>query len=172
MIPLSVAALLAACAPMQPARAPALDDGQPSLPAYQGWPKFLSAVQRPDLKQVREIYVNPLGFGAKAGQAYAHGTVFVMENWAARTGADGAPVTGPDGRLIKDRLLKVFVMEKGPGFGAKAPAELSNGDWAYGSYDAAGAKANENFGACRTCHLPMAGKDFVARYDEHFAARR
>jgi hemoglobin len=57
-------------------------------------------------------------------------------------------------------------------FGAKVAAQLSNGDWAYGSYDATGAKANENFAACRTCHLPVAGKDFVARYDEHFAARR
>jgi len=24
---------------------------------------------------------------------------------------------------------------------------------------------------CRACHLPLTGKDFVHRYDEHFATR-
>jgi hemoglobin len=39
--------------------APRLKDGELPVPAnYKSWPKFLSAVQRPDVKQVREIYMN------------------------------------------------------------------------------------------------------------------
>lgn len=158
-------------APTPMATAP-LQDGDVPLPAgYTSWPKFLSAVQRPDLKQVREIYVNPTGWRAPLGQPYAHGTTFVMENYAAQVDAAGNPLTGADGKLVKGRLLRVFVMSKGPGFGSAVPAELRNGDWAYASYDAAGAKTADGLGACRTCHLPLASKDFVFRVDEHHAWR-
>ena len=48
--------VLASCS-MMPAQAPvALKDGELSIPAnYKTWPKFLSEIQRPDAKQVREI---------------------------------------------------------------------------------------------------------------------
>lgn len=151
----------------------AFQDGEVPLPAdYTSWPRFLPAVQRPDLKQVREIYVNPTGHGVKAGQPFAHGTTFVMENYAAQLDAAGQPLTGADGKLVKGRLLRVFVMSKGPGYGSAAPAELKNGDWAYASYDAAGMKTADAFGPCRACHLPQAGKDFVFRLDEFVQARR
>lgn len=148
------------------------EDGDLALPAnYSAWPKFLSAVQRPDIKQVREIFVNPIGYETKAGRSYAHGTLFVMENWAAKTNTNGSLVTDANGKLIKDRLLRVFIMGKGAGFGAKVPTELKNGDWVYASYDHAGNKAPDNFSACRACHLPLTSKDFVQRYDEFFAVR-
>ncbi len=164
-------ALAAGCAAPPPV-AP-LQDGAVPLPAgYQAWPRFLSAVQRPDLKQVREIYVNPTGYRVEAGRPFAYGTTFVMENYAAEVDAAGNPLTGPDGKLVRGRLLRVFVMSKGPGFGSAAPPELRNGEWAYASYDAAGAKAADSPAACRACHLPQAGKDFVFRLDEFLAARR
>jgi hemoglobin len=173
----AAAVVLAGCSSMS-ATAPAapkpvaLQDGELPLPAdYMRWPKFLSAVQRPDVKQVREIYVNPTGYNAKAGQPFSQGTTFVMENWAAQIDAAGNPVTGADGKLVKDKLLRVFVMSKGEGFGSAAIPELRNGDWAYAAYDAAGAKTADPLGACRACHLPLASKDFVHRYDEFFAAR-
>ena len=163
------------CAPLATSAPPpvtALQDGEVPLPAgYAGWPKFLSAVQRPDLKQVREIYVNPPGLAARSAQPYPHGTTFVMENYAAQLDAAGNPVTGADGKLVKGRLLRVFVMSKGPGFGSAAPAALNNGDWAYASYDAAGMKTTDALAACRTCHLPQAGKDYVFRRDEFVQAR-
>ena len=52
---LAGAALVAGCA----TGPKALNDGELAVPAdYKSWPKFLSAVQRPDAKQVREIYMN------------------------------------------------------------------------------------------------------------------
>ena len=152
---------------------PKLEDGEIALPAgYQSWPKFLSGVQRPDIKQVREIYLNPTANRTRAGDAFAQGSMFVMENWTVKAGADGAPMVGADGNLVKDRIVKVFVMQKGPGFGSKAPAELKNGDWVYDSYDPLGAKIAEPFNSCRGCHVPLASKDYVQRYDEHFASRK
>ncbi len=163
-------ALLAACStPSKPTLTP-VQDGEVALPAgYKAWPKFLSEVQRADVKQVREIYVNPTGYAARQGESYAHGTTFVMENWAAQVDESGTPLRGADGKLVRGILMRVFVMSKAPGNGSAA--EVKNGDWAYGSYDAAGNKTADNLGACRACHLPLAAKDFVFRYDEHFAAR-
>jgi len=170
-ISLLAAVLVAACGTMSDS--PRLEDGEIALPTgYQSWPKFLSAVQRPDVKQVREIYVNPVGYKTRTGDAYPQGSIFVMENWAVKTTADGAPMTGADGMLVKDRIAKVFLMQKGPGFGSKAPKELKIGDWVFGSYDETGSKVAEQFNACRGCHLPLASKDFVWRYDEHFATRK
>ncbi|HEU5296023.1 MAG TPA: cytochrome P460 family protein, partial [Burkholderiaceae bacterium] len=87
------------CATAPPS--PALKDGELAVPAdYKTWPKFLSAVQRPDAKQVREIYMNPTARNATAGSGFANGTVFVMENYAAKARADGTLETGPDGKLV------------------------------------------------------------------------
>lgn len=147
-----------------------LNDNEIPLPAnYKAWPTFLSNIQRPDAKQVRDIYINPTGYQNKAGQPFANGTLFVMENWSIKE-ADGKAVM-VDGKLVKDKLVRVFVMAKGPGFGAAVPAELRTGDWVYTSYDATGAKTADPIAACRACHIPLASKDFVARYDEYFAAR-
>lgn len=164
-------ALVAGCA----TRAPTvpLEDGDLALPAdYRTWPVFMAAVQRPDIKQVREIYVNPIGYDTRRGYAYGDGAMFVMENWAAKVGPDGEPVKGADGKLVKDRLAKVFLMQKGPGFATKVPADLRVGTWVFGSYDAKGVKIAETFVACRGCHIPMSAQDYVWRHDEHFAARR
>jgi hemoglobin len=174
--PLVIAALaaatLAGCASMSMTQTAApLQDGEVPLPAgYTSWPKFLSAVQRADAKQVREIYINSTGFNSKAGQPFAHGTTLVMENYAAQLDGAGLPVMA-DGKLVKGKLLRVFVMSKGPGFGSAVPSEQKNGEWAYASYDSSGARTADAAGPCRTCHLPQAGKDFVFRYDEYVAAR-
>lgn len=147
-----------------------LNDSELSLPAgYTSWSKFLSAVQRPDVKQVREIYMNPAGASATAAGGFPNGTVFVMENYAAEAKADGSLSTGPDGKLVKGTLLRVFVMGKGQDWGQAVPAALRNGDWVYSSFLPDGAKGPEDPNSCRGCHLPAASKDYVQRYDEHFA---
>ena len=147
-----------------------LNDGELALPAgYASWQKFLTAVQRPDAKQVREIYMNPAGASATAAGGFPNGTVFVMENYGAEANADGSLAKGPDGRLVKGKLLRVFVMGKGQDWGQAVPEPLRNGDWVYASYLPDGTKGPEVLNACRGCHLPAAGKDYVQRYDEHFA---
>lgn len=165
-----VCALAAGCA-MAPAGP---KDGELAVPAdYKRWPKFLSAVQRPDAKQVREIYMNPAAVAASASGGFGAGTVFVMENYAALETTDGKLATGADGKLIKAELLRIFVMGKGAGWGQAVPESLRNGNWVYASYLAdARSKGPEDLTTCRACHLPLANKDFVPRYDEHFSAAR
>jgi hemoglobin len=91
-----------------------------------------------------------------------------MENYSAKSGVDGKPETGADGKLIKGDLAKVFVMEKGEGWGKGAPKELANGDWIYTAFSPDGKVLNEDYQKCRTCHIPLAQNDFIHRYDEYF----
>ncbi|HSW21870.1 MAG TPA: cytochrome P460 family protein [Burkholderiaceae bacterium] len=173
--PGSVAAVVAAggllwgCATAPP---PPVKDGELPLPAdYKNWPKFLSAVQRPDAKQVREIYMNPVARDASAAGGFPNGTIFVMENYAAKARADGTLEAGRDGKLVKGELQRVFVMGKNAGWGADVIEPLRNGSWVYAAWLPSGQKAPDDTNTCRACHLPLSGKDFVHRYDEHFASR-
>lgn len=169
----AITVALAGCAPMG-AQAPVaqLKDGELAVPAdYKTWPKFLSAIQRPDVKQVREIYMNKTAGTGTAAAGFPNGTVFVMENYAAAANPDGTLQQGPDGKLVKGALLRVFVMGKNPGWGASAPEGLKNGDWIYAAYVADGSKAPEATATCRACHLPLVNKDFVHRYDEYFSKK-
>ena len=147
----------------------ALKDGELPFPTgYKAWPKFLSAVQRPDAKQVREIYVNLAGTSATAAGGFPNGTMFVMENYAAQTSADGTLKTDAEGKLVKGDLLRVFVMGKDAGWGMDVPKEQQTGNWIYATYQPDGQKAPDDLGKCRACHLAMPTKDFVHRYDEYF----
>jgi hypothetical protein len=166
------AALLAAGCAQAPVVKP-LNDNEIALPeGYRSWAKFLSAVQRPDAKQVREIYMNTTAASGTAGGGFANGTVIVMENYAAQANPDGTLKTGPDGKLVKGDLLRVFVQAKGEGWGQGAPEALRNGNWIYASYLPSGQKGGDDTAPCRACHLPLTTKDFVHRYDEHFAQKR
>ncbi|MGB1108791.1 MAG: cytochrome P460 family protein [Gammaproteobacteria bacterium] len=149
----------------------AKSDGQVAVPAgYASWPKFVGTVDKAKAGQVREIYINDTGMQAKKGEAFPHGTVTVMEIYAAKKGADGNVTTSTDGRLVKGGLKKIFVMAKGKGWGQNLPAgNVDNGEWVYSAYMADGkTKAAKSYEACRACHAPLAEQDFVARYDEHF----
>ena len=166
---------LASCAqrPPMPKVEKKYSDGELPLPAdYKSWPKFLSDVQRPDSKQVRELYINPIGNSAKMGEAFPNGTITVMEIYKAQEAAEGTPLKGPDGKLVKGELQKIGVMAKGSGWGESAPPELRNGDWIYTMYMADGkTKAPDDYATCRACHLPLKDKDYVFRYDEYFQKR-
>ena len=167
-----LATTLIGCAPMSSTAPVAqLKDGELAVPAnYRSWPKFLSEVQRPDAKQVREIYMNTSATTGTAAKGFPNGTVFVMENYAAVANPDGTLKQGADGKLVKGDLLRVFVMGKNEGWGLSAPEGLKNGDWIYAAYMAGGEKAADSTRTCRACHLPLtASKDFVHRYDEYFA---
>ena len=151
---------------------PALNDGDVPLPSdYKSWPKYLTSVQRPEAKQVRDIYINSTGTGSKAGESFPNGTVLVMENFAAQVDAAGNPLNGADGKLVRGNLVRVFVMAKGAGYGASVPKELKTGDWVYAAYDASGKKTADSMTACRSCHIPLASSDFVFRVDEYYATR-
>jgi Cytochrome P460 len=146
-------------------------DGTMALPLdYKAWPKFLVDIPKGEAKQVRDIYINPTGVRAAPGQNFPNGTVMVMEIYKAKTDGDKLAM-GPDGKLVKGDLAKVFVMGKDQGWGNGVPENLKNGDWLYAAYDATSKPIMEDFNKCRTCHLPLAQKDFVHRYDEYFQTR-
>jgi len=146
-------------------------DGELALPSgYQNWPKFLSNVQRPDAKQVRELFINPAGAKASPGQAFPNGTVMVMELHKVKMNGD-TPETSLNGQLVKSELAKVFVMEKGEGWAQDVPDNLKNGNWVFAAYGPDGKALAEDFTKCRACHAPLVQKDFVHRYDEYFERR-
>lgn len=146
-------------------------DGSLALPGdYRSWPKFLSEVQREDAKQVRDIYVSPAGAGACPVSAFPNGTTMVMELYKARL--DGEALTkGPNGKLVKGDLAKIFVMGKNEGWGQDHPDNLKNGNWVYAAYGPDGKALAEDFTKCRACHAPLVQKDFVHRYEEFCAQR-
>jgi hemoglobin len=164
VLSLAVTLAVGACAMMQPPPPP-LNDGELALPAdYKTWPKFLSNIQKVEAKQIREIYVNPKGHTQSTREAgFPYGTQFVMEIYGATPNADGT--------LSRGNLAKVFVMGKDKGWGAGAAESLKNGEWVYSAYLPDGKASSDSPVACRGCHLPLAPKDFVARYDEYFDKR-
>jgi hemoglobin len=116
--------------------------------------------------------MNPEAVRATPGGGFADGTVFVMENHAALETPDGRLVTDEQGRLVKAELLRIFVMGKNAGWGQDVPESLRTGRWVYASYLGDGrTRGPEDTATCRACHLPLANKDFVHRYDEHFGSR-
>jgi len=167
--------VLAACTQMSPTssyKAP-MKDGEAVVPTdYQTWPKMLSAVQRPDAKQVREMYIDPKGNTTRMGEAFPYGTIMVMENYAALAKPDGTLETGPDGKLVKGTMVRIFVMEKARGAGQDVPESLRNGEWVYAAFTPDGKRTEDSYAPCRACHLPLGEKkDYVQRYDEYFAKR-
>lgn len=149
--------------------AAAPQDGGIAFPAdYKAWPKFLSDVQREAVKQVRELYVDPAGVRACPSTAFPNGTRLVMELYKAKPEGNGL-AKGADGKLMKEELAKVFVMEKNEGWGHLVPDNLKNGTWLFGAYGPDGQPLAEDFTKCRVCHAPLAQKDFVHRYDEFCA---
>jgi hypothetical protein len=168
-----MAMLLVACTSTTTPTPVAMNDGELALPAdYKTWPKFLSAVQRPDAKQVREIYMNPIAQQGTAAKGFPNGSVFVMENFAAAVKPDGTLQRDAEGKLVKEKLVSVFVQGKNVGWGEKANPALANGNWIYSAYTPSGEKSTVSTDTCRVCHLPQASKDFVHRYDEYFATRK
>ena len=166
-------ALLASCA-AGPSAPPLLTDGQQVQPAnYQAWPKFLSNIQRPDAKQVREIFMNDVASRGSRDKGFPQGSVFVMENYAAVANADGTLQKGADGNLVKGKLAAVFVMGKNEGWGQAVVEPLRTGNWIYSAYLPSGDKSPVDLNTCRACHIPLgAGKDWVHRYDQHFDQKK
>jgi hemoglobin len=159
---------VAACAALQGVSVP--QDGDLPLPeGYRFWPAFLKEVQKPDA--VRDLYINPVGARASKGDMFPQGTQFVMEIYSAKKASVGSFEKGPDGKLIKDKLTKIFVMGKDKGWGQDVPENFKTGAWVYSAYTGEGKPLAANFTECRACHVPLAQKDFFHRYDEYFETR-
>jgi hemoglobin len=147
-------------------------DGElPLAGDYKTWPRFLTGIDKEQVKQVRDIYINTVGAQTMAGKDFPNGTVMVMEIYKAKESADGDLAKGADGKLIKGDLAKVFIMGKGDGWGQTVPDNLKTGAWVFSAAGPDGKPVAEDFTKCRACHVPLAQKDFVHRYDEYFEKR-
>lgn len=163
-----VAVGMVSCAARQSAPVP--NDGDLALPVdYRTWPVFVKKVQKPDA--VRDLYVNSVGARTAKGQMFPNGTRFVMEIYHVKKADDGSLLRDAMGKLIKDKLAKVFVMGKGEGWGQEVPDNLKTGAWVYSAYGPDGQPLKAKFAECRACHAPLGQKDFVHRYDEYFEQR-
>jgi hemoglobin len=149
---------------------PTPKDGELDFPSeYTSYPIFLKEVQKP--MHVRDLYVNETGAKTQKGEAFPNGSVLVMAIYNAETNAAGTINKGPDRKHIKADLAKVYVMQKGEGWGNSAPAGLGNGDWIYTAFTPDGKPMDANYATCRGCHLPLNEDDFVHRYNEYFDKR-
>jgi hypothetical protein len=139
---------------------------------YRIWPTFLPNVQRSDVGQVRDIYVNAVGNTATEGQPFPEGTVLAMDVFSVQTNASGTLLLDPSGMLLKNTLLKTLIMEKNAGWGQYVPADLRNGDWLYASYGSDKTLLADPVAPCFSCHLPLgASVDWVQSYAKYFQMR-
>jgi hypothetical protein len=131
-------------------------------------------VDKAEAKQVHELFATPEAIAAaRKGQPMPNGTVFMVVRHAAQLDAQGNPVKGADGRLVKGEVLGFNAMEKRTGWGSEYPDALRNGEWEYRAFTA-DMKPNDNvkLTACFECHKPLASQDFVHAYDKLKEAAR
>jgi plastocyanin len=130
------------------------------------WQKFVlyTTVDRPDVKQYRELYASSQAAvdAMKAGQPLPQGTVLVLIPYKAQVDPQGNPIKDAKGRFVKGEQVGVNVMEKRAGWGTEYPAELRNGEWEYAAFGLDG-KLNEkaNYKGCFQCHKPHERQDYV-----------
>lgn len=123
--------------------------------------KPYTTIDMADRKQVRVYYANNEALNAAAsGSEFGSGCYLLVEVHAAKT--DGAGLAkGPDGALIKDKLLFFTAMAVGPGWGKEIPDLLRNADWNYAVMGADGAVRASNTAGCFACHKPLKSAHYV-----------
>ena len=99
---------------------------------------------------------------ARSGRPLPDGAMVVVENSAARIGADGKPEQSPSGGWVPDRVVSYAVMERQAGWGRDIPELLRNENWNYALFAADGtARPGVGQAECLACHKPAADRSFV-----------
>lgn len=122
-----------------------------------------ATVDRPDVKQYRELYGTAEAVkAAREGKPIPSGTVLTLVQFKAQVDAQGNPIKDANGRFVKGDLIAYTVMEKRTGWGTEYPDDLRNGDWEYAAFGP-DTKLNEkaNYKGCFQCHKPHEKMDFV-----------
>jgi hypothetical protein len=119
-------------------------------------------------KQVREIYAPPEAVeAARKDEAMPDGTVLTLVRYSAKLDAQGRPVKDENGRLIKNAILGINVMQKGKGWGAEYPDALRNGEWEYRAFKADNTPNEQaKLTVCFECHKAQASQDFIYAYEK------
>ena len=83
-------------------------------------------VNRPDINQVRYLYANPVALrAAREGKPLPDGSVLVLEQFAAKLGADRKPITGANGFYEPERFVAYAVMAAQRGLGQGRPGDVA-----------------------------------------------
>ena len=137
----------------------------PEKVAFPPYPTHVlyTVVDRPDLEEIREVYVNPETLKmVRPGQPLPSGTVLTFVHFKAQVNDKGELVRDPHGRLVRGPLDRIGVMEKRTGWGVEYPADIRNGEWEYALFRPDGTRNDQaNTKACFECHKPKSGQDFV-----------
>lgn len=144
-----------------------------AFPAYQTHVLY-TVLDQPDLKELREAYINPEAFKAlKPGQPLPSGTVLSLPTFKALLNDGGELVKDPNGRLVRGRLDRVVVMEKRTGWGVEYPAAFRNGEWEYARFRGDGTRdPRADIKGCFECHKPESARDFVFTLPQLLEAAR
>ena len=129
--------------------------------------KWLVVDKEPQ-KQVREIYAPPEAIeAARKGEAMPDGTALTLVRYSAKLDAQGTPAKDENGRLIKNEILGINVMQKGKGWGAEYPDALRNGEWEYRAFKADNTPNEQaKLTVCFECHKAQASQDFIYAYEK------
>ena len=143
---------------------PTLAKTSATLP--EGYPNgftMYQTVNRADINQVRYLYANAVALqAAREGKPLPDGSVLVLEQHAAKLGADRKPITGADGFYERDRLLAYAIMGRAAGWGKDIPELLRNDDWNYAVYTPEKkARPGVNQAECLACHKPLDKASFT-----------
>jgi len=121
-----------------------------------------ATVDRPDLKQVRDLYAAQATIDAANKGALPSGTVLTMVQYKAKLDDKGDPVKDANGKLVKSDLLAYFVLEKRTGWGADLPADKRVGEWKFQVFTPDKTVNDKaNIAACAGCHIPHAADDYL-----------
>jgi plastocyanin len=129
---------------------------------------------RPDRKQVREIYANDIANSVGQGEPFPYGSILVMETWSTQQDENGNVILDDQGRYTRDSLGGIFIMRKEQGFGEEY-SHLRSGEWEYVAFRPDGTYSTppERTANCAFCHQgATAENDFVFRANLAFADGR
>ena len=120
-------------------------------------------LDRPDIKQYRELYASPgVVEAVRAGKPIPSGAVLTLVQWSVHQDANGNPLKDSNGHFMKNTIVGHTVMEKRTGWGAEYGPEKRNGEWEYSAFNTAGEfNPKPNYDSCFQCHLPHAKLDYV-----------
>jgi len=123
-------------------------------------------VDRPDIKQYRELYASAEAVkAAREGRPIPSGTVLTLVQYKAQLDPQGNPVKDSNGRFVKGDIAGYAVMEKRAGWGTEYPDSIRNGEWEYSAFTPDKAfNQKANFKACFECHKPHEKQDYVMSF--------
>ena len=120
----------------------------------------LDRIQNPD--QFIRLFANEVAMRGKNQKGeLPNGSVLVAEVYSVKKNEDGTVKNTMLNRRIKDNLLLIAVMEKREAFGVNSNSKINTGNWDFGAYKPNGKIAPKNLDACRGCHAPLTGSDFL-----------